>query len=272
MASGLIEYLAEGTSTKRMHPVGRRKPGCARVELARAGFDGPRTVWEGAHGLLHGFANTLEGDWDKLIGDFGDRWVAAGIAFKPYACGTMIHPYIDCARKISVSLGRGSSDIVAIECDTAEGYVHRLWEPLEAKRHPATAYAAKFSIPYCVAYALLGWGTWGSTPSPRRTHAMRLSRRLPRAWPTASIPPPLSGRVHRPRARALRRWQPDRGAPAAPARGRREPLSRGDIEEKFRANCAHGGWEAARADAWLAFARPRLRRAHRPSSLQGVKP
>jgi 2-methylcitrate dehydratase PrpD len=37
--------------------------------------------------------------------------------------------------------------------------------------------------------------------------------------------------------------------------GAREPLSRQDIEEKFRLNVRHGGWDAARADAAIALAR-----------------
>jgi 2-methylcitrate dehydratase PrpD len=76
MASGIIEYLAEGTSTKRMHPGWAAQAGLRAVELARAGFAGPRTVWEGTHGFLHGFANTTDGAWDRLVGDFGERWVA----------------------------------------------------------------------------------------------------------------------------------------------------------------------------------------------------
>ena len=37
--------------------------------------------------------------------------------------------------------------------------------------------------------------------------------------------------------------------------GAHEPLSRGDIEDKFRLNCRHGGWSAERAEAALALAR-----------------
>ena len=48
MASGIIEYLAEGTWTKRMHPGWAAQAGLRAVELARAGFLGPRTVWEGS--------------------------------------------------------------------------------------------------------------------------------------------------------------------------------------------------------------------------------
>src|SRR5687768_98706 len=140
MASGIIEYLAEGTWTKRMHPGWAAQAGLRAVELARNGFAGPRTVWEGTHGFLHGFANTTEGAWDKLLDGFGERWVAETIAFKPYPCGTMIHPYIDCARRLSGSLPL--DNVVAITCETAEGIVHRLWEPLAAKQRPPNAYAA----------------------------------------------------------------------------------------------------------------------------------
>jgi 2-methylcitrate dehydratase PrpD len=37
--------------------------------------------------------------------------------------------------------------------------------------------------------------------------------------------------------------------------GQHEPLERAELEEKFRANCAFGGWESARAGAWLAWTR-----------------
>ena len=41
---------------------GRRSRACARRCSARAGFTGPRTVFEGVHGLFHGFAHTREGN------------------------------------------------------------------------------------------------------------------------------------------------------------------------------------------------------------------
>jgi hypothetical protein len=33
-----------------------------------------------------------------------------------------------------------------------------------------------------------------------------------------------------------------------------DPLSREDIEDKFRGNVTHGGWSRARADEFLKFA------------------
>jgi 2-methylcitrate dehydratase PrpD len=278
MASGIIEYLAEGTSTKRMHPGWAAQAGLRAVDLARAGFDGPRTVWEGVHGFLHGFARTTDGAWDKLTGDFGERWVASTIAFKPYACGTMIHPYIDCARRLSSHFsggpgrgsdslgrgpgshfslplgggpGRGSVEIAKIECETAEGIVHRLWEPLEAKRRPPNAYAAKFSVPFCVAYALLhgAVGLEAFTEENARDPAIaNLAAKVSYVIdPNNPYPDEYTGHVRITLADGgvLEERQPHlRG-------GHHEPLSRADIVEKFRANCAYGGWDTARTEAWL---------------------
>src|SRR3954462_3529232 len=144
MASGIIEYLAEGTWTKRMHAGWAGQSGLRAALLARAGFSGPRTVFEGVHGLFHGFAHKIDGNYDALLGDFGDRWVTGTLAFKPYPCGTMTHPYIDCARRLSAR-GIKPEDIKDIVCDVGEGTVHRLWEPLAAKQQPANGYAGKFS-------------------------------------------------------------------------------------------------------------------------------
>jgi 2-methylcitrate dehydratase PrpD len=254
MASGIIEYLAEGTSTKRMHPGWAAQAGLRAVAHARAGFDGPRTVWEGTHGFLHGFARTADGDWAKLVEGFGERWVAETIAFKPYACGTMIHPYIDCARRIA---GRGVApdDIAAIECDTAEGIVHRLWEPLATKRRPPNAYAAKFSVPYGVAWALVHGSVGLDAYEDRAVADARVAAVAAkvsyRVDPSNPYPNEYTGhlRVRLADGRVLEERQPHlRG-------GHHEPLSRAEIEAKFHANCAVGGWSEARAHAWLELAR-----------------
>jgi hypothetical protein len=40
--------------------------------------------------------------------------------------------------------------------------------------------------------------------------------------------------------------------------GAQEPLTREDIERKFRSNAAYGGWSEAQADRFVAFARKAL--------------
>src|SRR5262245_1284440 len=143
MTGGIIEYLAEGTWTKRFHPGWAAQSGYRAALLGRAGFLGPRTVFEGVHGLFNGFAHKADGNYDALLGDFGARWVTETLAFKPYPCGTMTHPYIDCARRLAAR-GVKADAIESLVCDVAEGTVHRLWEPLADKQRPPNGYAGKF--------------------------------------------------------------------------------------------------------------------------------
>ena len=75
MASGIIEYLADGSWTKRMHPGWAAQSGLRAALLARAGFTGPGSVFEGTHGLFNAFAHTREGNWSVLLDGFGTRWL-----------------------------------------------------------------------------------------------------------------------------------------------------------------------------------------------------
>jgi 2-methylcitrate dehydratase PrpD len=257
MASGIIEYLAEGTWTKRMHPGWAAQSGYRAARLAAGGFTGPRTLFEGTHGLFHGFANAKPDDWSALLDGFGARWVTETVAFKPHACGTMIHPYIDCAIRLR---GRGldPARIAAIVCETSDGILHRLWEPLETKRNPPNGYAAKFSIPYGIAAGLvLGHAGLGAFEDAVATdpRLVAVARKVSYVVdPANPYPRQFTGhlRVTLDDGTTLEERQPHFRGGAA------EPLPLAEIEEKFRLNCAHGGWDAPRSAALLAFARSAL--------------
>ncbi len=252
MASGIIEYLAEGAWTKRLHPGWAAQAGIRAADLAHAGFVGPRTVFEGEHGLYYAFAHARQGDWAKLLDGFGSRWIAASIAFKPYACGTMTQPYVDCARRLAKRID--VDKIAEVVCEAAEGTLHRLWEPLADKRRPPNAYAAKFSQPYCIAagfilgHAGLEAFTEERVRDPRlRSLAAKVRYEVDPANP---YPDEFTGHVRvtlTDGSSAEERQDHMRG-------GRKAPLSRADLEEKFRLNCAYGGWTAAKADEFLSWA------------------
>ena len=253
LASGIIEYLAEGAWTKRLHPGWAAQAGIRAADLARSGFIGPRTVLEGTHGLYQAFAHTSDGDWAKLRDGFGERWIANSIAFKPYACGTMTQPYVDCARRLAQRVDIG--EIAEVVCEAAEGTVHRLWEPLADKQRPPNAYAAKFSQPYCVAAGFVLGHAGLDAFTDERVRDPRLAALAAKVRyvidPANSYPKEFTGhvRVRLRDGRELEERQPHlRG-------GAHEPLERADLEEKFRLNCAYGGWGAARAASFLSFAR-----------------
>ncbi len=157
MAAGIIEYLADGSWTKRMHAGWAAQSGIRAARMGAAGFRGPKTVFEGVHGLYAAFAPSITPDFAALTGDLGKIWQSARVAFKPYACGTMTQPYIDCAIRLRHK-GVDPKSIVRITCEVGEGTVHRLWEPLKLKQNPPGAYAAKFSSPYTIAAGLISGG------------------------------------------------------------------------------------------------------------------
>jgi 2-methylcitrate dehydratase PrpD len=254
MASGIIEYLAEGAWTKRMHPGWAAQAGYRAARMAEAGFTGPRTVLDGEHGFFHAFANTRDGDFEALLAGAGSTWLAADIAFKPYACGTMAHPFIDCARQL-VAAGLRTDQVAAIECETAEGIVHRLWEPLAAKQAPPNGYAAKFSIPYAIAVGMLRGDAGLTDYEEAVVHdpAVRALAARVRYVVDPANPYPrrftghLKVTLHSGQVREARQGH-FRG-------GIEEPLSPGDLEAKFRANCIYGGWSADQAAGALATLR-----------------
>jgi 2-methylcitrate dehydratase PrpD len=253
LASGIIEYLAEGAWTKRLHPGWAAQAGIRAADLARSGFVGPRTVLEGTHGLYQAFAHTADGDWARLREGYGERWIANGIAFKPYACGTMTQPYVDCARRLARRVD--VSEIAEVVCEAAEGTVHRLWEPLADKQRPPNAYAAKFSQPYCVAAGFVLGHAGLDAFTDERVRDPRLAALAARVRyvidPANPYPKEFTGHV-RVRLRDGRELEERQ---AHLRGGAHQPLARADIEDKFRLNCAHGGWSAAQAERFLAFAR-----------------
>ncbi len=253
MASGIIEYLAEGAWTKRMHGGWAAQSGIRAALMARNGFTGPRTVFEGTHGFFHGFANTTDGKYELLTGDFGRKWVSETLAFKLYPCGTMTHPYIDCARRLAAR-GVKAEDIREMICEVGEGTVHRLWETLADKQRPPNGYGAKFSTPYCIAAAFVrgNVGLDSFTDAAVKDPAVLAVAAKVRYVidPKNPYPDNFTGHI---RAimkddSVIEERQPHmRG-------GAHEPLTRRDIEEKFTLCCRHGGWDDARIAAALKLA------------------
>jgi 2-methylcitrate dehydratase PrpD len=254
MASGIIEYLAEGAWTKRMHPGWAAQAGHRAARLAQAGFTGPRTLFDGEHGFFHAFANSDDCDFAAMLDGAGSQWLCADIAFKPYACGTMAHPYIDCARKL-VAEGLNPADVTAIECETAEGIVHRLWEPLAAKQNPPNGYAAKFSIPYAIAVGMLRGdaGLREYEEAVVRDTAVRALAGKVRYVIDPDNPYPRQFTGH---LRVTQKSGEVREARQGHFRGGRdEPMSAEALEAKFIANCMYGGWDEDRAREALAVLR-----------------
>jgi 2-methylcitrate dehydratase PrpD len=254
-AAGIIEYLADGSWTKRMHAGWAAHAGVVATLLARGGFTGPATVLEGEHGLYAAFAGGH--DTARLAGlldSLGREWELEALTLKPYPCGSIAQPYMDCAARLRERDGIKTDDITAIRCRTSAGPVPRLWEPLAAKHAPPNGYAAKFSLPYLLATIFVR-GRAGlaefTDAAAREAGVLRIASRVTyEIDPSIDYPRQFVGDVEVTLAdgRRLRERQDrPRGGPDA-------PLTRAEIEAKFRGN-AGLALPDVRADAIIAAVR-----------------
>jgi len=238
-AAGIIEYLADGSWTKRLHPGWNAHAGVTAALLAQSGFTGPETVLEGEHGFYRAFAGGVEpARLDELLASLGRVWELEQLTFKPYPCGSIAQPYMDCALRLRESRGVRADDIVEIRCRTAAGPVPRLWEPLASKHAPQNGYAAKFSLPYLLAVILTrGRASLAEFEDDvvRDPQILSVASRVGYELDaTIDYPRQFVGhlRARLKDGRVVEEWQDHpRGGPDS-------PMSREEIESKFRGNAS----------------------------------
>jgi len=237
MAGGSMEFLQDGASTKRMHPGWAAVCGVTATALAAHGFSGPRAAIEGRFGLYNTLLGSTHGiDTDALCGELGRDWQTLDIAFKPYPACHFNHAFADCALALKRAHGIDAAAIAHVTAYIHADQVAAVCEPLGAKRRPASAYEAQFSVPYMVAAAWrhgrftlaeLEPAAWSDTETlalaARVDYAIDAQSAYPAAYSAA-----LEVSLHDGR-RFFHREAVNRGA-------RENPLSRADIHAKFSAN------------------------------------
>lgn len=141
---GLREMF--GTMTKPFHPGKAAQNGLMAALLAKKDFTSSTEVLE----AKRGFANVLapEHNLTKVNVNWGEQWELLKNAFKPYACGIVLHPSIDAC----IALGR---QVKAEEVERIELTVNPYVLELTGKPSPATGLAGKFSIYHTGAIAFL---------------------------------------------------------------------------------------------------------------------
>jgi 2-methylcitrate dehydratase PrpD len=91
-SSGLCECL--GTAAKSISVGNAARNGLWSALLAEQGFDGPPEPLAGVQGFYHALGETA--DLSKVTEGFGESWEIMATSYKPYPCGFVIHPVLDC--------------------------------------------------------------------------------------------------------------------------------------------------------------------------------
>jgi 2-methylcitrate dehydratase PrpD len=157
-ASGVFEFLSSGSTSKTLHGGWAALGGVVAAALAADGMTGPPTILEGPRGLFAAFARE-PGIAERLaggLGDLGARWAITETRPKLAPSCHYIQAFLECIEEVLAG-GIEGDEIRHIRCFVDRRQAQLICEPWEEKRRPATGYAAKWSLPYCLAArAVLG--------------------------------------------------------------------------------------------------------------------
>ena len=190
-ASGVMEFLTNGSSVKSLNPGWAAHAGVVAAHFARAGMTGPETSLDGKHGLFRQFTGdeSAAGRFRTLIGDLGRKWHLPSAAYKFYPCCHYLHPFIEAAGQLA-ERGVRAADVERIVCRVPQGEAAVICEPWQAKQNPPTGHAARWSLPIAVAARLEeGKVDLATFESPASTAVRSLAQRI--AWeplPQARFP------------------------------------------------------------------------------------
>ena len=233
-ASGVLEFLEDGSWAKRVHPGWAAHSGVTAAALARGGFTGPASVLDGRFGFYRTFLG-VEPDATPFA-TLGRQWETLRVGFKPYPCCHLNHAYLDCALELRRAHGLEAAHVEAVECLVPPGEVPIVCEPRAAKLRPRTAYDAQFSLPWSVAASLVDGRVGLETYAPARLgdpRVLELADRVTHAVdPDSKYPETFPGwvRVRLRDGRVLEARAPDgRGSVA-------RPLPVEALVDKFRDN------------------------------------
>jgi 2-methylcitrate dehydratase PrpD len=125
------------------------------AELAQRGLVGTRDIFEGRYGMFRTYIRG-EPDWTELLGGLGERFPILGVhGFKVWpACSYTRRPNA-AIQTLRNQYSLTAEDIDSITVVGGTGGIRMLCEPLDLKRRPPLAIAAKHSIPFTAAIMAL---------------------------------------------------------------------------------------------------------------------
>ncbi|MGQ0653069.1 MAG: MmgE/PrpD family protein [Betaproteobacteria bacterium] len=240
LASGSLQFIDDGSWTKRIHPGWAAACGITAASLAADDIPAPPEAYEGRFGLFRSHLPpeyVAKADFSLATAGLGAVWEVDNIAVKPFPACHFVHGCADAA----IALHRAGIDVERIRSVRAlipEGTLEAVAEPIAGKRRPKNDYDAKFSIAYAVASGLARGRLGVAEFVPEAFGEARIERLMdkvdyavdaastfPRHYTGEVVVTLDDGRTLRERV-AVNRGNPDR------------PLTNAEIEAKYFENCA----------------------------------
>jgi 2-methylcitrate dehydratase PrpD len=142
---GLREQF--GTMTKPFHPGGAARAGLMSALMAQHGFTSSARSLEAPRGWAQVVSTKF--DWREAQDELGQRFEISFNAYKPFACGIVIHPSIDACAQLREQ-GVKAEDVTRIDLR-----VHPLVLELTGKKTPQDGLQGKFSVYHGCAVGLI---------------------------------------------------------------------------------------------------------------------
>ena len=147
-AAGLWEFIEDGAMTKQLHSGKAAMNGILAALLAQKGFTGPLKILEGNRGFFNAMSD--EYDTTKITEGLGTEFKIMENSFKIHASCRHTHHAIDLLIEV---FKERSPKFEEIESITVKSYKAAI--DITDNDDPETEYAAKFSLQFCSALAIL---------------------------------------------------------------------------------------------------------------------
>lgn len=148
-AAGLWEFIEDGTMSKQLHPGKAGMNGILSALLAEQNFSGASAIFEGRRGFFEAMSDQY--DQSKMTIDLGNVFKIMENAFKVHASCRHTHAAMDLAVALHERFGvEQLNDVREISIGA-----YQVALDITDDSDPQSIYAAKFSLQYCVALALL---------------------------------------------------------------------------------------------------------------------
>jgi 2-methylcitrate dehydratase PrpD len=238
-AAGNLQFLEDGSWTKRLHPGWAAACGITAAALAADDLPAPREAYEGRFGLYRSHlapGDLAACDFSLATAGLGSVWELQNVAVKPFPACHLLHACAEAAIALHGSVD--PEEIRSVRARVPAEAIAVVCEPLAAKRRPKTDYEAKFSLPYAVASGLARGRLGLAELVPQALADPRIERLMDKVAyaidEKASFPRYYSGEVELTLhdGRTLSRRVPVN--PGNPER----PLANAEIEAKYFENCA----------------------------------
>ena len=157
LASSSLQFIEDGSWTKRIHPGWAASSGITAAHWAQDDIPSPALAYEGRFGLYpsHLPAELLAlSDLSLATLGLGKIWETNNVAIKPMPACHFVHACTDAAIALH-NAGLDYQQIKSVKALIPEGVVKSVGEPEDSKRRPVSDYDAKFSVHYCVASGLI---------------------------------------------------------------------------------------------------------------------